>query len=96
MTKFLGETVVPVEQSPFAGFNTNDWILYFLERWGSVDGAHHKADLLDQIAQIAHGTAVEIRRAKWSSGKGEWRVSLPDPSSAYKAWVKRHPLKEED
>jgi hypothetical protein len=89
MNKFLGETKVTIDQSPYAGFSPKDWALHFIERYGQIEGEHHKTWVLDQVSRILHGTPVEIRLAKWSNGEEEYRVQLGKPSYEYKDWVKQ-------
>lgn len=88
MQNYLGETIILVENSPFKDFKKEDWILYFIERYGQYDGDHHKAWCLDQISRIVHDTPIIVKLAKWSSGHEEWRVSLDKPSENYLNWVK--------
>lgn len=53
-----------------------------------IDGAHHKAWVLDQVARIYNGTAVIVKLAKWSDGQEEYRVWLDEPTPKYDDWVK--------
>ncbi len=61
--------------------------MYFIERYGQIDGSHHKTWVLDQVARIFKGTEVIVKEARWANGNTEYRVTLAEPSEAYKAWV---------
>ncbi len=61
--------------------------MYFLERYGGIDGAHHKDWVLDQIARVMKGSLIVIKVAKWSNGQEEFRINLRDPSKEYLDWV---------
>lgn len=91
-TTYLGKEFVNIENTEFANYTEKDWILLFIEQYGSIDGSHHKAWLLDQIARIALGNKISIKKAKWSNGQEEFRFNLEDPTPEYVEWVKR--LKE--
>ncbi|NCQ52168.1 hypothetical protein GW796_09805 [archaeon] len=62
--------------------------MYFVERYGGIDGSHHKAWVLDQVARISKGTPIVIESASWSDGEQEYRVWLGEPSKKYLNWVK--------
>lgn len=87
MEGYLGETIVKQEDTKFKNFDKGDWAMYFLERYGSIDGAHHKDWVLDQMALIMKGTPVVIREAKWNNGHSEYRVNTGEPSQEYLDWV---------
>lgn len=88
MEGYLGEKVVPVEQTPFAGYEVADWTMYFIERYGQIDGDHHKGWVLDQVARLHKGVKPIIALAEWANGHQEWRVSLGCETDCYKKWVK--------
>ena len=91
-TTYLGETPVDIRKHPTYRFYTReDWALVWLMRYGQIDGEHHKAWVIDQVARILHGTPVVVTLAKWADGKGtqEYRLDLGEPSQMYKAWVRR-------
>jgi hypothetical protein len=89
MAKYLGETPVDVKTHPeFKNYTPADWAMYFIERFGQIDGGHHKQWVLDQVARILKGTPVEVRLAKWADGHEEYRVSTAEtPSKEYLKWV---------
>lgn len=87
MSKFLGEEILDIKETPFRDFDEKNWSLYFIERYGGIDGDHHKLWVMDQIARINLGTLVIIKQAKWANGGIEYRVNLGDPSDAYLSWV---------
>ena len=88
MEGYLGETIINIADSEFKDYSKFDWAMYFIERYGQIDGAHHKQWVLDQVARIYHGTQVIVKEASWDNGEKEFRVSLTDePSNTYKEWV---------
>jgi len=89
MKGYLGETIVGVENTPFKDYDKSDWALYFIERYGQIDGDHHKLWVLDQVARLLNGTDVVICLAKWDNGQFEYRVTLDDPSGDYIEWVEK-------
>lgn len=86
---YLGEELVKQEDTEeFKDYTPSDWAMYFISCYGQIDGAHHKAWVLDQVARILKGTQVEIKRASWSDGYSEYRISTVDESSdEYNKWV---------
>ena len=61
--------------------------MLWIEKYSGIDGSHHKAWLIDQIARILNGTSVNIKLAKWSNGTTEERFSLGEPPKKYWEWV---------
>lgn len=87
MEGYLGETIVKQKDTKFKNFVDKDWAMYFLERYGWIDGAHHKDWVLDQIARILNETPIIIKIAKWKNGQEEYRINTGKPSNKYKQWV---------
>ena len=89
MEGYLGETdVKSLEGTPFEGFTETDWAMTYIERYGSIDGDHHKQWVLDQMARVLKGTPVEVKLAQWSNGEKEYRLNTVEPpSSEYLQWV---------
>lgn len=86
---YLGEKRVPLHRTPFRGYDQALWALYFVSSYGQIDGDHHKAWVLDQVARILLRTPVVVKLASWSDGLTEWRVETGAPSQAYLDWVER-------
>ncbi len=84
---YLGEFEVDIRETPFAEYGPAEWAFYYIERYGGIDGDHHKAWVLDQAARILLGTPVTFKQARWLSGEEEWRVLLGEPSAKYLQWV---------
>ncbi len=93
MEGYLGTIIASQEETEFKDFDRSDWALYFLEKFGGYDGAHHKDWVLDQIARVIKGTPVVIKIAKWSpndkhpEGHQEFRISTGEASEEYVKWV---------
>lgn len=88
MEGYLGETLVDVNETEFKDFSPTDWAIYYIERFGQFDGAHHKQWVLDQTVRILKGTKVIVKEAKWKNGEKEYRIMLDEPTEEYKQWVK--------
>lgn len=87
MTKFLGEKLVKIEDSPFAEYTMKDWVLYFITLYGGIDGAHHKDWVMDQVVRICHGCKFKIKKGIWDDGLVEWRIQIVSATKEYKKWV---------
>jgi hypothetical protein len=87
MAKYLGTKVVDIKDTKFKYYKTNDWVLYFIEKYGQIDGSHHKQWVLDQIVRIIHGCKIEIKLASWDNDENEYRVNIISESKKYKNWV---------
>lgn len=87
MEGYLGESIVEQSNTEFKDYDRSAWAMYFLERYGGNDGAHHKDWVLDQIARVMKGTPIIIKLAKWSNGHKEYRISTGEPSQEYLEWV---------
>jgi hypothetical protein len=74
MEGYLGEFPIKVKRSK------EQWAMTYIERYGSIDGAHHKTWVLDQIARILKGTPVITTEARWSNGHTEMRFTTGEPS----------------
>ncbi len=87
MKGYLGEFEPDWETCEFAGNLPRDWVIYWIESYGQIDSAHHKAWVLDQVMRILQGTPVIVKEARWENGEKEYRVSLGEPSQQYKTWL---------
>lgn len=88
MLKYLGEKIVPIEETPYKNYKARDFAMYFIERYGGIDGDHHKTWVLDQVSRCLKGTKVIIKQASWDNGQIEWRIQTGEPSKKYLKWVK--------
>lgn len=85
---YLGETTVDIANSPFKNYTPFDWAMYFIERYGQIDGDHHKAWVIDQVARILKGSPITAKLAKWSTGEEEYRIDIGKQTQEYKKWVR--------
>lgn len=96
---YLGEFEVDLATTEYKDFKPADWAMAYIERYGQIDGDHHKAWVLDQVARILKGTPVLVKEARWHPEGGEitteYRFKTGEPSAAYEAWVQEM-LGEED
>lgn len=87
MEGYLGE--FEIEKDCEYNFYTKEqFVLMYIERYSSIDGAHHKDWLIDQIARILNNVKVIITKAKWNNGEEEYRFRLGEPTLQYLEWVK--------
>jgi hypothetical protein len=90
MNGYLGETPFDLSTHPeYKNYTPAQWALYFIGRYGQIEGDHHRCWVLDQAARILNGTPVVAVEAKWDNGHTELRISVADePSQSYLNWVK--------
>lgn len=89
MDNFLGETTIITSECEFKDYTQQDWALLWIQKYGSIEGSHHKDWVLDQVVQILNGTKVIITLAKWENGYEEYRFVLGEPTIEYFNWVKK-------
>lgn len=87
MEGYLGEFDVDLDKSPFKGYTPFDWAMYFIERYGQIDGERNKSWVLDQVARIYNETQPIVKIARWTNGYTEYRVQLGEPPEKYHSWV---------
>ena len=87
MKQYLGEKKVDIKDTIYKDYTPKDFALLWLQNWGGIDGDHHKAWVLDQVARILHGTPVMAKMASWEGGQTELRISLDDATPEYHKWV---------
>lgn len=91
MKGYLGERIIDTSVTKFADFDKTDWMMYYVEAYGQIDGEHHKQWVLDQMARIHHGTPVELKMAEWLHRDRyhfEVRFETGEPTQEYHDWVK--------
>lgn len=81
--KYLGESSV-VENH---GYTRDDFIMMTIEKYGGIYGDHHKAWVIDQIAQIMKGCDIEVRIRRWEDGHTETQFEVI-PNLRYYNWIK--------
>jgi hypothetical protein len=83
---YLGETPFDQKDTPFAAYTPADWAMVFIERYGQIDGEHHKQWVLDQVVRILKGCPVIIKQARWTDHPPEWRFNVGEETAEYKEW----------
>jgi hypothetical protein len=83
---YLGEFPM-ADPNEYSSYKIHDWMLLWIEKYGGIDGEHHKTWVMDQCARIAKGTKVLISVAKWRDGTIDHRFDLDEPSKEYLDWV---------
>ena len=88
MEGYLGETPYDLSTHPvYKAFGAKDWALKYIGDYGGIDGDHHKAWVLDQVARLLHGAKMTATEARWSNGHSELRFEVGDPTAEYHTWV---------
>lgn len=83
MAKFLGRF-----PSDYGKNHTREqWALEYIMQFGGIDGDHHKAWVLDQVARVLHGTPVICEEARWDNGETDIVFSTGEPTQSYHDWV---------
>jgi hypothetical protein len=90
MAKYLGETIVNIEDTPYVDYSQADWASEYILNYGQIDGAHHKQWVLDQALRILKGTPIILKLAKWDDGNEEYRYNTGDPSPEYAKTVQEY------
>lgn len=65
--------------------------MIYIEQYGQIDGEHHKAWVLDQVARILQGADFSITKAEWRDGNGYYQSELRyhvGTCKEYEEWVK--------
>lgn len=88
MPKYLGSVPVHQDETPYAGFTTEQMALQVIGDYGQFDGSHHKAWALDQAARVLNGSPITFFKRSWDNGHEEYGYSIGE-SEEYTAWVKK-------
>lgn len=80
MEGYLGEFPTDLTLTPEQG------AMLYIEMYGQIDGGHHKAWVLDQVARILKGAPITITEARWDNGYKELRYRVGS-SEEYERWV---------
>ncbi len=104
MSKYLGEEIIDINtHTIFKNFTASDWAMYFVEKYGQIDGDHHKQWVLDMVARALNGCIPIIKLAKWDNGSKEYRISYYDEiakkyldNEKYLYWVSKMEFDEEE
>jgi len=87
MQGYLGEKKVDIKKTEYKDYQPKDWALRWIQTYGGIDGDHHKAWVLDQVARILHETPIIMTIASWENGHTEERFVLDDATTEYHEWV---------
>lgn len=87
---YLGEKNIDIASHPIYGkWNKKDWAIYFIEMYGQIDGAHHKAWVLDRVMRILLGAPIFAKVASWDDHEDEYRFSV-GTCDAYDQWIEEY------
>ena len=67
MQGYLGETPIDISDTAYSEYTPKDWALFYIKKYGGIDGAHHKDWVLDQVT-IVDGCGAQILITQM----GEW------------------------
>ena len=88
MAKYIGSEDVDVSTTKYKDYTPSDWVLFFIWKYGQIDGGHHKQWVIDQTVRILLGNKINISLHKWDDGNQSLRVSLDEtPTKEYEDWV---------
>lgn len=88
MKGYLGEfPVLDLRGTPYENYGPTQFALDYIARYGGIDGDHHKAWVLDQVARILNGAPVFVMVARWDDGTEEFRTRV-GTSPAYETYVR--------
>ena len=86
---YLGEFPIDIKTHVvFKTYTQVDWAMTYIALYGQIDGAHHKAWVIDQVSRILLGTPMIVTEARWERHAPEYRYNLGAPSKAYIDWRK--------
>lgn len=77
---------IHLAERPFMAFTPADFAMYHVEQFGGIDGAHHKAWVLDQVARALKGVPVTITKREWTDHEPEYDIDQ-GTNTAYEQWV---------
>lgn len=83
---YLGCTQITKDQTPYADWTSAQIALNFIQRFGGIDGAHHKDWVLDMVARILNGAEMEFRKREWTDHEPEYDIIVGE-SKQYLEWV---------
>lgn len=93
MSKYLGTKPFDITKTEYNNFTPSDWALYFIERYGQIDGNHHKQWVLDQVVRILKGNKVIVELHHWDDSEEEFRAHLDEtPTKEYLEWVENYKM----
>ena len=84
MEGYLGEKDVTMQYD--IARDPENMALLYIQMYGSIDGAHHKDWVLDQVARILNGAPVTVKEASWTNGQTELRYTV-GTCDAYENYV---------
>lgn len=83
---YMGEIEVKQADTSYAKYGRVEWAMYFIEKYGQIDGDHHKAWVLDQAVRCLKGAPITIKKAQWTDHPPEFRVKV-GTNKTYEQWV---------
>lgn len=86
MKGYLGEFDVSDEEGE--DYDPIEMALYIMEENVGIDGGHHKAWVLDQVARVLHKSPVRHIERRWDNGLVDHRYDVED-NEAYHEWVRK-------
>lgn len=87
MENYLGEFDTDYGKN----YTKEQWAMEFIETYGQIDGEHHKAWVLDQVARVLNDTPIIVKEARWGEENNikitDIRFKTGEPSQKYLEWV---------
>lgn len=83
---YIGCTVVDQKDTPYSGYTAAQMAMVMVERYGQIDGSHHKTWVLDQVARILKGSPITFSKREWTDHEPEYDIEV-GASPEYNEWV---------
>lgn len=92
-TCFLGETIIDWKtHKDFCHYTPAGWALEYIEKYGGIDGEHHKAWVIDQVTRILKGGEIEVKVATFTDYPPEFRFEV---IASQEYWKYRQEVKDD-
>lgn len=100
MNNYLGEKKCNLKDTPFKDYSTDDWINYFVDSYGDIDGSHHQQWVDNQVLRLEHGGIPSVSLAQWGTKDNieheEWRISEVPKTESYLDFLKECDIEDND
>ncbi len=78
--------IVAKKKTPFSCYSAKDMAMHFIGEYGHIDGDHHKAWVLDQVARALLGAPGKFTMTEHGD-ECDYSVTMGE-SEEYRYWVK--------
>ena len=97
MQGYLGETPIDISDTVYSEYTPKDWALFYIKKYGGIDGAHHKDWVLDQVVRLLTGAVPKFSLRKWANGQEELTFDESEMTTPeYEAFVLEYEDRDEN